>query len=130
LNAIIHRDYTSPIDIQIRIFDQSITLFNPGKLYDGITIDQLKTDMYQSHTRNKLIAESFYLTKDIEKYGSGFIRIRKEIREYNTMTFDYREMGDGFLVEMKYENQKISTKTEPEAGEKVGEKSEKRSEKT
>jgi len=122
LNAIIHRDYTSPTDIQIKIFDQSITFFSPGKLYGGITIDQLKTDRYQSQTRNKLIAEAFYLTKDIEKYGSGFIRIRKELKEYPTMTFDCREMGEGFLVEVKYDKQKISTKTEPEVVEKVVEK--------
>lgn len=30
LNAIIHRDYTSPTDIQIKILDQGITFFNPG----------------------------------------------------------------------------------------------------
>lgn len=72
LNAIVHRDYLSPVDTQIKIFDQSITIFNPGKLYGDITIDQLKTDNYQSRTRNKLIAEAFYLTKDIEKYGSGY----------------------------------------------------------
>ncbi len=39
-------------------------------------------DNYQSHLRNKLIAEAFYLTKNIEKYGSGFIRIRKELEAY------------------------------------------------
>ena len=32
--------------------------------------------------RNKLIAEAFYLTKNIEKYGSGFIRIRKDLESY------------------------------------------------
>ncbi len=63
--------YTSPGDIQIKIFDKAITLFNPGKLYDGLTIEQLKGDNYQSRIRNKLIAEAFYLTNDIEKYGSG-----------------------------------------------------------
>ncbi len=83
-----------------------------GQRYLGI--DQLKTDSYQSQTRNKLIAEAFYLTKDIEKYGSGFIRIRKEIKEYPSMKFDYRELGNGFLVEVKYEKQKVSTKTEPD----------------
>jgi len=114
LNAVIHRDYTSPVDIQIKIFDQSITFFNPGKLYGGITIEQLKTDSYQSQTRNKLIAEAFYLTKDIEKYGSGFIRIRREIKEYPSMEFEYSELGNGFLVKIKYENQKLSTKAEPD----------------
>ena len=64
--------------------------------------------------RQKLIAEAFYLTKDIEKYGSGFIGIRKEISEYPTMTFGYKEIGNGFLVELKYEKQKLTTKTGPQ----------------
>ena len=34
LNAVVHRDYTSPIDIQIKIFDDAITIFNPGKLLE------------------------------------------------------------------------------------------------
>lgn len=109
LNALIHRDYSSPVDVQIKIFDHSISIFNPGKLYGDLTIEDLKTDSYQSHTRNKLIAEAFYLTKDIEKYGSGYIRVRKEIKEYPTMSFDYKEMGNGFLVNLKYKEQKIST---------------------
>ena len=88
LNSIIHRDYTSPVDIQIKIFDNSISIFNPGKLYGEITIEDLKTDTYQSHTRNKLIAEAFYLKKEIEKYGSGYIRVRKEIKDYPTMKFE------------------------------------------
>ena len=52
-----------------------------------------------TRTRNKLIAEAFYLTKDIEKYGSGYIRVREAIRAYNTMKFDYEESGDGYLVQ-------------------------------
>ena len=77
-----HRDYANTSDIQIKIFDDRITIFSPGKLYGGLTIEEIKTDSYQSHIRNKLIAEAFYLTKNIEKYGSGFIRIRKELESY------------------------------------------------
>ena len=77
LNAIIHRDYTSPIDIQIKIFDKQITIFNPGRLYGNMTIEKLRTDNYQAQTRNKLIAEAFYLTNDTEKYGSGYARVRE-----------------------------------------------------
>lgn len=69
LNAIVHRDYTSPIDTQIKIFDNKITFFNPGKLYGDITVEKLATDTYQAQTRNKLIAEAFYLTGEIEKYA-------------------------------------------------------------
>ena len=106
LNAVVHRDYTSPIDIQIKIFDDSITFFNPGKLFGDVTIEQLRGNNYQSRTRNKLIAEAFYLTKDIEKYGSGYIRIRQEVGAYPTMEFDYEESGDGFFVKLSYSEQK------------------------
>ncbi len=109
LNCIIHRDYTSPVDNQIKIFDQKITIFNPGKLYGDLTIEQLKTDSYPSRTRNKLIAEAFYLTGDIEKYGSGYQRIRKVIQDYSTMTFDYEESGDGYMVTIEYTQQKQET---------------------
>lgn len=109
LNAVVHRDYTSPVDIQIKIFDDAITFFNPGKLFGDLTIELLRGNNYQSRTRNKLIAEAFYLTKDIEKYGSGYIRIRQEISAYPTMKFDYEENGDGFLVKLSYAEQKISS---------------------
>ena len=109
LNALIHRDYTSPSDVQIKIFDNKISFFNPGNLYGGLTLDDLKTDSYSSRTRNKLIAEAFYLTKEIEKYGSGYIRIRKEISQYETMTFNYKEMGNGFLAELEYTEQKVNS---------------------
>lgn len=121
LNAVVHRDYTSPTDIQIKIFDTSITFFNPGRLYGDLTIKKLKTDSYQSRTRNKLIAEAFYLTRDIEKYGSGYIRVRQEIAQYPTMRFDYEESGDGYLVNMNYRDQKTATtpKTTPKATPKT-----------
>ena len=129
LNAIVHRDYTSPTDIQIKIFDNSITIFNPGKLFGDITINDLKTDHYQASTRNKLIAEAFYLTKDIEKYGSGFIRVRKEIESYPTMKFEYKEMENGFFVELSYIEQKTNTRVGEKVGEKVGERLTKNQEK-
>jgi ATP-dependent DNA helicase RecG len=106
LNAIIHRDYTSPTDIQIRIFDKEITIFNPGKLFGNLTIEDLKTDNYQAQSRNKLITEAFYLTKDIEKYGSGYRRIREYIANYPTMYFHFEENSGGYLVKLGYTKQK------------------------
>ncbi len=98
LNAVVHRDYANPSDIQIKIFDDQIMFFSPGRLYGGLTIEDLKTDHYQSHLRNKLVAEAFYLTKNIEKYGSGFIRIRKELESYPEVDFHVEEVTDGFLA--------------------------------
>jgi len=62
----------------------------------------------ENKQKNKQIAEAFYLTKDIEKYGSGFTRVRREIAAYPTMKFQYRNAGYGFFAEFNYERQKIS----------------------
>ena len=113
LNCLIHRDYLSPIDVQLKVFDNCITFFNPGKLYGDLTVEDLKTDKYQAAARNKMIAEAFYLTGDIEKYGSGFRRIREELAEYPTMKLEYEEISNGFLVTVSYTKRKVSTKSDP-----------------
>ena len=122
LNTLIHRDYTSPVDVQIKIFDQKITFFSPGGLFDKQTVEALKTDSYQAYTRNKLIAEAFYLVGDIEKYGTGYTRIRKEIKDYPTMTFDFEEMTNAWLVTLSYEKQHISSKDNENAAENIFER--------
>ena len=122
LNAVIHRDYLSPADIQIKIFDNYITFFNPGQLHSNLTIDDLKTNSYPAYARNKLIAEAFYLTGDIEKYGSGFLRIRDAISSYPTMKIDFKEIGGGFMVTVSYSEQRMSTVTFEKGTEKGTEK--------
>jgi len=115
LNAVVHRDYANPSDIQIKIFDDRMTIFSPGMLYGGLSIEDLKTDTYPSHLRNKLIAEAFYLTKNIEKYGSGFIRIRNELKAYPKVSFNVEETGGGVMVT-------FSRRQGVSEGEKLGEK--------
>lgn len=102
---IVDRDYKRPTDIQIRIFDKEITIFNPGKLFGGLSTEDLKTDDYQAQSRNKLVTEAFYLTKDLEKQGSGFRRIREFIAEYPTMYFEFEENLGGFLTKIGYKQQ-------------------------
>ena len=123
LNCLIHRDYLSPIDVQIKVFDNYITFYNPGKLYGDLTVEDLKTNTYQAAARNKLIAEAFYLTGDIEKYGSGFRRIRNEIKHYPTMKLECAEIANGFLSTVSYIKQRTTTKkitTSSENGELNG----------
>jgi predicted HTH transcriptional regulator len=47
---------------------------------------------------NKLVAEAFYLTGNIEKYGSGFIRIRKALEDYPEVRLEISESGYGLLL--------------------------------
>jgi ATP-dependent DNA helicase RecG len=100
LNAIVHRDYKNTSDIIIKIFDDKIILTNPGILYGNLTLQDLEKDDYVSSIRNKLLAEAFYLTGDIEKYGTGFVRIRKLLQNYKNVTCKLSEVGDFFRVEL------------------------------
>ena len=59
----------------------------PSYISNMLNSGESQTDTYQSRTRNKLIAEAFYLTNNIEKYGSGYIRIRRELETYPEITF-------------------------------------------
>lgn len=86
-----------------------------------LTLEDLKQDNYRAYARNKLIAEAFYLTGDIEKYGSGFLRIRKEINVYPTMQLSIAEIPNGLDVSLSYTRQKTGTDVE-NVSENVSEK--------
>ncbi|MDP2025020.1 hypothetical protein [Sulfuriferula sp.] len=58
----------------------------------------IQTDNDQLHLRKKLIAEAFYPANNIEKYGSGFIRIRKALRDYPEIEFEIREFAGGVMA--------------------------------
>ena len=48
----------------------------------------------------------------IDNYsGSGYQRIRKAIQDYPTMTFEYEESGDGYMVTIGYTQQKQNSET-------------------
>lgn len=100
LNCVVHRDYKSTSDIVIKIFDDRISFTNPGRLYGNITVADLQRDDYISSLRNKLLAEMFYLMGDIEKYGTGLIRIRRILRDIPDISLNFEEMGDFFKVDL------------------------------
>lgn len=77
VNAVAHRDYSIRSPIYIKIFDQKITVENPGGLPNGITVDDLKKP-HKSVLRNPKIANVLYNLGYIEKWGIGTIKVVKE----------------------------------------------------
>jgi len=70
VNAIAHRDYTSNGSIQVMLFRDRLEVWNPGTLSPALTLAKLR----QPHTSfpgNLHIAEALYLTKYIERMGTG-----------------------------------------------------------
>lgn len=74
INALIHKDYLSTAEIQIKIYDDRLWIWNPGKLPKQLTIESLKTE-HSSFPKNPLIASVFYYAGFIERWGSGTKRM-------------------------------------------------------
>lgn len=98
LNALIHRDYFNIANFTlIKVYDDHIWISNPGGLPEGITIDELKKP-HKSYVRNPLIAKTFYLTGNIEQYGSGTIRMTEWMKEAGLPEPEFKEEMGGFSV--------------------------------
>lgn len=70
VNAIVHRDYHSNASVEVRLFADRLEVWNPGRLPGTLTFGDLRND-HPSVPYNPLIAESLYLTRYIERVGSG-----------------------------------------------------------
>ena len=76
LNAMVHRDYTSSAEIQIRIYKDKLLIMNPGILPTEISIESLKST-HISKPRNPYIAGVFQKAGYIESWGRGTNKILK-----------------------------------------------------
>jgi ATP-dependent DNA helicase RecG len=98
INAIVHRDYTAPSNVQVEIFDDRIEIWNPGTLLPGITVEDLYKKEHKSVIRNKLIAQMFYDVGYIEKYGSGTIKIIDLCKKHGLPYPEFKEVFGGFSI--------------------------------
>lgn len=80
MNAVAHRDYTSKASVQVMLFKNRLEIWNPGSLPPSLTIEKLKGP-HQSIPANPLIAEPMYLTKYIERMGTGIRDMLDRCRE-------------------------------------------------
>ncbi|MAF99316.1 MAG: transcriptional regulator [Nanoarchaeota archaeon] len=79
LNAIAHRDYFSPSNIQINIFKDRVEVVSPGGLVSGMAYSDLgKISM----PRNILLFGLMQRMDLIEKAGTGIIRMKKAMETY------------------------------------------------
>jgi ATP-dependent DNA helicase RecG len=97
VNAVCHRDYSSTGDITIGILDDRIEISNPGRLPEPLTPAMLK-QKHKSIPRNPLIANAFFLIKNIEQWGEGTNKIVRWCLEHKLKEPDFEEIGGGFLV--------------------------------
>jgi ATP-dependent DNA helicase RecG len=113
INAICHRNYEDTGNVQIRIFDDRIEIWNPGTLPAGITLKSL-TENHRSLPRNELIARCFYLIKYIEQWGTGTNRMisfcrtaglkdpKFEVKDNDFVVTLYKSIKQAKVVELPF----------------------------
>jgi len=97
VNAIAHRDYHSNASVEVRLFADRLEVWNPGALPGTLTLNDLR-DAHPSVPNNPLLAESLYLTRYIEKAGSGTQRMIELCREAGLPEPDFQQRAGSFVV--------------------------------
>ena len=95
-NAVIHRSYLEPNDIQVALYDNRLEITSPGMLPSGVNVKRMKEGF--SKLRNRAIASVFAYVNIIEKWGSGIPRIIHEIREYGLQEPEFIPFENDFRV--------------------------------
>ena len=80
LNAIVHKDYSSGVPIQISVYDDKLYIANDGMLPDSWTMEDL-LGKHNSKPHNPRIAHVFYLAGFIESWGRGVEKIFRSCEE-------------------------------------------------
>ena len=76
LNAIMHKNYESGNPIQIRVYDDHVTVMNEGLWpFDVLPVEDAYKPEHESYQYNPQIAELFYRTGEVEAFGRGFEKI-------------------------------------------------------
>ena len=105
INSLIHRDFKNPKSNEVAIYKDRVEIFNPGEFPEGYKPEDFIDGKEGSMPRNPLIANTLYLSKDIEKWGSGFrriteacakakVKVKFEIRKNGFMVIFYRKTDE------------------------------------
>ncbi len=97
LNAVVHKDYSSGIPIQISIYEDRIVFWNYGQLPDHWTLERL-LGKHPSNPFNPLIANTFFRCGYIESWGRGIEKIKRECEKWGIPSPEYDYGMSGLML--------------------------------
>lgn len=104
VNAVAHRDYASNGSVQVMLFADRLEVWNPGGLPPSLTLAKLRLP-HGSVPANPLLAEPLYLTKYIERMGTGTGDMIRRCREAGLAEPGFA-VSDGFVTTIWRKNGK------------------------
>lgn len=105
-NAVAHRSYLEPGNIQVAIFDDRLEITSPGMLLNNVSIKKMKEGY--SKPRNPAIANAFAYMKIIEKWGTGIPRVFQECKAYGLPEPTLIDFDGDFRVNMYRRTPQVS----------------------
>ena len=99
-NSILHRQYMAIEHTTIRVYPDSVEIYNPGSLPDGWTADELP-EKHESIPANPLIAKAFFDMGLVETWGVGMSLIQEECRDAGIPLPTYEVDGHGIRIIFK-----------------------------
>ncbi|MEW5897338.1 MAG: RNA-binding domain-containing protein [Nanoarchaeota archaeon] len=97
VNSLCHRDYANRKGNEIAIFKDRVEIYNPGQFPEGYTPKDFIKGTERSILRNPLTAHTLYLSKEIERWGSGLKRIFDACAD-EKVKVEFQKLKSGFLV--------------------------------
>lgn len=117
INAVAHRDYSiKGTDIQIKMFDDRITVESPGVLPGIVRLNNLRTVHF---SRNPKIAEFLHQYEYVKEFGEGVDRMFKEMEDAGLPAPEYTD--NAFMLNVTIRNGKINGELNGDNGELNGE---------
>lgn len=99
VNAVAHRDYSlSGSQVRIFVFDDRLEVYSPGRLPNGVTLDNIRTHF--SKPRNEIIARALLNLGYVNILGSGIPRMIRLMREHSGREPDFELYDELFLVRL------------------------------
>lgn len=95
VNAFCHRDWRDPDFVQVAVFRDRLEIRSPGKLYGGLTFDEIRQGNVSSR-RNPKIAELLRRIHLVEAWGRGVPLILE-----NAPDASFIEIGGLFITRFK-----------------------------
>ena len=120
LNAIVHKDYSSGVPIQISVYEDKIIFWNNGQLPENWTVGRL----FEKHASmpNPLIANAFFRAGLIEAWGRGIYKIISECKTFGAAPPKFNCDFSGIMVEFGAKGEEVSGKTTQKTTRKTTQK--------
>lgn len=97
VNAVAHRDYASAGSVQVSVFSDRVEVWNPGALPPPLTPERLRQP-HGSIPRNPRVAEALFLTRYIERFGTGILMMIRECAARGLAEPDFVQQGEEFVT--------------------------------